>query len=119
MTRFVQGSYGEMARGWFVEDAAFGHAGSNHPGYSTYLFGCSGPSSSRNGIAIMTNSTLGHEVAIRQIVAAVQYLKGWSSVKLPSQHLSPDFVPYPWPQGTSINGRWKEWIYQWSKSDAR
>lgn len=73
----TQGFGGPMAQGWFVNCVGFGHGGDNLPGYMCYLVGFSGgpPAAKngeqpRNGIAVMTNSYVGH-VCMKHIVAAI------------------------------------------------
>ena len=109
--------------GWGVSDLFFGHAGANVPGYNTYFFGSHGGiinsteeddskrSKPRNG---MINSALGHEAAIMQIISAIFFLKGWDRFyKLPLYSDNDDDVPYPAPEGTSIDEAWKQWIGKW------
>jgi hypothetical protein len=108
-----------------VTNNVFAHAGGNDPGYNTYVFGFrdreadSGKSEMkrqqlRSGIAVMVNSSLGHDVAIRKIVSALFYLKGWSRFKnLPSYFGADDYVPYAAPEGRAIDESWKEWIGEW------
>lgn len=61
----------------------------------------------------MTNSLLGLE-SIRPIFSAILYLKDWPRQKLmPSSLGVDDYVPYAAPQGTNIDGAWKDWKGQW------
>ena len=111
------------ALGWMVNDALFSHAGSNLPGFEAYFFGfhggrvnskeTNGGQRPRNGFAVTTNSVLGFDVAIEQIISAVLYLKGWEGLKkLPLE----DCVPYAAPEGTSVDVRWKDWIGNWNSN---
>ncbi len=112
---------GGMGLGWAANDETFAHAGDNWPGYTSYVFGfhggiesADGSSRPRNGIALMVNSWLGHDVAIKQIVSAVYYLQGWGRFKmLPSGFGKDDYVPYAAPEGTHVDEAWKDWIGQW------
>ena len=119
-------SFGDMGLGWMVSDACFAHAGTNWPGYNAYVFGFHGTSlcagldvagsdgTTKNGIAVMTNSVLGHDVAIKQIVSAIFYLKGWTRFEnLPAYFGKDDYVPYAAPQGTEIGEAWRQWIGKW------
>lgn len=114
-----------MGLGWAVDDCSFAHAGDNFPGYTTYFFGTHGGSVNaakpdtankpRNGVAVMTNSVLGHQVAIKQIISAILYLKGWDhrSMSLPLLDSKDGFVHYSAPDGTPIEDYWKNWIGKW------
>jgi CubicO group peptidase (beta-lactamase class C family) len=63
-----------MALGWMNKDGtAFGHTGSNDPGYRSYLMGYTG---GERGFCIMTNSQLGDTIK-DQLWSAIPYLKGW------------------------------------------
>ncbi|KAK5169060.1 uncharacterized protein LTR77_006369 [Saxophila tyrrhenica] len=112
---------GGMGLGWPVGDQAFAHAGDNWPGYTAYVFASHGginhPGGSvqpRNGVAVMVNSVLGHDVAIKKIVSAIYYLKGWERFKmLPSGYGKDDYAPYAAPEGTPVDEAWKDWVGDW------
>lgn len=115
-------SMGSIGMGWFTTSSLFAHAGSNDPGYNTYVCSTHSTTSQENddskskhhGIAIMTNSDYGHDVAIQQICSALFYLKGWPRYgSLPSLSDAGDCVPYPAPEGAEVDGGWKEWIGKW------
>jgi hypothetical protein len=100
-----------MALGWFINDELFAHPGMNYPGYNTYV--CGSRTASR-GVAVMFNSSLGHEMAKKQIVSALYYLKGWSrSASLPSYFEADEHVPYAAPDGTAVDASWKDWTGTW------
>lgn len=116
--------YTSVAQGWFINDHIFGHSGDNIPGYNTTFFGfhsgLAGPSTSnvdstpRNGLAIMTNSQLGHDNAIKEISSAIFYLKGWERHKGHTPFFSKDdFVPYAAPSNAKADESWKQWIGTW------
>jgi CubicO group peptidase (beta-lactamase class C family) len=114
-----------MAMGWAVNEHIFAHSGENFPGYNTYVFGFHSDNTStsgsesghkpRNGIAVMTNSSLGHEMAIRQIIGAILYLKGWERTQdLPSLFGSDnEHSPYAAPEGVEVGDGWRDWIGKW------
>lgn len=107
-----------MALGWFVNPDVFAHAGDNYPGYMAYVFGYRGRNNSpMNGkaVAIMTNSSLGRDRAIKQITSAIFYLKSWPKFNdLPSLFGKDDYVPYSVQRGRDADGHgWKEWIGTW------
>ena len=114
-----------MAMGWFINGKVFAHSGSSVPGYNTYGFwfhggnaGTDGPESShkpRDGVAVMTNSSLGHERAVKQIVGAIFYLKGWARSKsLPLMFGSDnEYSPYAAPEGVEAGKEWRNWVGKW------
>lgn len=118
------GSGSIMTYGWGLNDAIFAHAGSSDPGYECYVFGFHGGyantkdtgdrSERRDGIAIMTNSQEGLERAIRQMISATFFQKGWERInaRLPYGGES-DFVPYAAPAGTDVDSAWKNWKGKW------
>lgn len=68
-------------------------------------------------MAIMTNSVLGHEVCVKQIIGAIMHAKGWKGsmrkedLWLPSAR--DGFVPYSAPLETPIDEGWKAWKGKW------
>lgn len=110
-------TWGIVGLGWCINDVGFGHGGDNEPGYNAYVMGFHGAGQPRSGIAIMTNSGLGHRTCVRQIVAGTMYKQGWSgSVKkddlwLPS--VSDKFVPYSAPASTGVDEGWRRWEGKW------
>lgn len=113
---------GDVGMGWWFNDVAFGHGGDNDPGYCCWVGGLYGNddsgAQSRNGIAIMTNSALGHEMCVRQTIAAIMYAQGWSggsgkdgAVWLP--HVRDAFIPYPAPASIAVDESWKAWKGNW------
>ena len=87
---------GTMAMGWFAPrepGIAFGHGGSNEPGWRCFLVGYAnldfGAAKDWNadvsildtdcGIAVMTNSAAGTDICFK-VVNAIAYIKGWSSI---------------------------------------
>ena len=107
-----------MGLGWFINDDFFAHGGTNNPGYNTYVLGArvgrNNEKDARVGLAIMTNSSLGHEVAIKQITSAIFYLKGWQRCKsLPSLVANDDHVPYAMLDERKIGIGWKDWVGSW------
>jgi hypothetical protein len=115
-----------VGMGWAVNELVFAHAGDNEPGYNTYVFGFHGGHTStdgsqsghkpRNGIAVMTNSALGHEMAIRQIIGAIFYLKGWERIKKQPTLFGSDneHSPYAAPEDVEVSDGWKDWIGTWN-----
>ncbi|KAK4548889.1 hypothetical protein LTR36_008662 [Oleoguttula mirabilis] len=114
-----------MAFGWGADNSVFAHRGDNEPGFNCYAFGSHGgvvnadtdtgglgvPCGS--GLAILTNSVLGFE-AVRKIVSVVFYLKGWPRFRsLACGYGDDDYVPYAAPEGTAVDGGWREWIGDW------
>ena len=117
------------ALGWSADETFFAHSGDNDPGYNTYVCGSHGgvvnpntssipvsesTKSNRICVAVMTNSSLGFDT-INRIVGAIFYLEDCLRYpRLPSFGSMTDFVPYPAPEGSSIDDRWKDWIGTWS-----
>lgn len=107
-----------MALGWFVNSTVFAHAGDNWPGYTSYVFGSQGGDDSQmygKGIAVMANSWVGHERAIKQIVSAIFFLKSWPRFNdLPSHFGKDEYVPYSIKGARMANEEgWREWIGRW------
>lgn len=125
---YSNNSLGTVGLGWWINDVGFGHGGDNWPGYNASLVGfhdgvngsrvTGGGDMPRNGIAIMTNSVLGHETCVKQTLGAVMYSLGWSGSKgkdgdiwLPNAR--DVFVPYSAPASTTIDEHWEEWTGKW------
>lgn len=116
---------GRCIGGWQGNSMTFAHSGQNFPGYTSLLLGFipggTGPGNEqtthamhRSGIAIMTNSLIGHNVCINQLVSAVFHLKGWPRYR----HLSAGFreenwVPYAASEATVVDAEWREWKGSW------
>lgn len=114
-----------MALGWGADSSVFAHRGDNYPGFQCYAFGTHGgvvnaddqASELRvppgNGLAIMTDSVLGFD-AIRKIVSAVFYLKGWPRFRSLACNYGKDaYVPYAAPAGTVVDQSWQAWAGKW------
>lgn len=123
----MDGQDPSISMGWFTNEKTFAHSGGNDPGYRTYVFGFKDSSlesaeltssaKHQKGIAVMTNSVVGYDVAVRQIVSALFYLKSWDRIeKLPLLFDDDDdFAPYTAPEGTQIDGGWREWSGKWEQ----
>ncbi|PMD58412.1 beta-lactamase/transpeptidase-like protein [Hyaloscypha bicolor E] len=119
---------GTMAMGWFAPrepGIAFGHGGSNEPGWRCFLVGYAnldfGAAKDWNavvpildtdcGIAVMTNSAAGIDICFK-VVNAIAYIKGWSSI--PYWYGNP-VVTIPFAlKSHEIDDRWVRWIGIWS-----
>nr|OQO19973.1 hypothetical protein B0A51_15746 [Rachicladosporium sp. CCFEE 5018] len=109
---------GDIAHGFFVTDATFGHSGGNDPGYRTYFMGSHGSTSlpSDIGIAIFTNSVIGFE-AIEKLLPAIFHLKGRPYQKVLCGYSPVEaYVPYALNsslQSKDAESTWKTWEGQW------
>ena len=79
----VEGASGFTFGGWQSGKNWFGHGGANNPGFKCQTMACFDYEGKRElgrasdeGIAVMTNSTLGTDVC-HKIIQAVAYLRGW------------------------------------------
>lgn len=125
----------EMGLTWCANATAFGHPGSNNPGWRTFVFGYAhlpwnskpldkdkntknpppvGRIPQNCGIAVMTNAASGEQVTHR-ILQAISYLKGWPEGH-DGQHLFHyafnASVPFRAPASLlkRDTGSWKEWL---------
>lgn len=122
-------SLGTVGLGWWVNDAGFGHGGDNWPGYNATLVGFHGGATSsrsvdgaempRDGIAIMTNSILGHATCVKQILGAIMYSQSWKGSAGKGEVWLPNardkFIPYPAAASTAVNESWKTWMGKWEE----
>lgn len=111
---------GDVALSWFIPGelkTVFSHAGSNWPGFRTYVAGYADlPGASKTkipencGISIMTNSAEG-EIAVWRLLQAITYLKKWPEIPLPMGY--PRVIPFRAPK-EEIGTQWKRWLGNWT-----
>jgi hypothetical protein len=119
---------GTMAMGWFAPrepGIAFGHGGSNEPGWRCFLVGFAnldfGAAKDWNAdvpildtdcsIAVMANSAAGIDICFT-VVNAIAYIKGWSLI--PYWYGNPAVtIPFAL-KSHEIDDRWVRWIGIWS-----
>ncbi|KAM0247904.1 hypothetical protein ACHAQJ_009651 [Trichoderma viride] len=110
----------DIALSWFIPGdlrTVFSHAGSNCPGFRTYVAGYADlPGASKVeilkncGISIMTNSAEG-DIAIWKLLRAIPYLKNWPEIPLPIGY--PNILPFGAPKD-EIAFEWKRWSGNWT-----
>jgi CubicO group peptidase (beta-lactamase class C family) len=110
----------DIALSWFIPGdlpTVFSHAGSNWPGFRTYVAGYANlPGASKAeipkncGISIMTNSAEG-DVAIWKLLQAIPYLKNWPEIPLPIGYAN--ILPLGAPKEEIAVG-WERWSGNWT-----
>ncbi|KAL7921296.1 beta-lactamase/transpeptidase-like protein [Trichoderma austrokoningii] len=110
----------DIAHSWFIPGESrtvFSHAGSNDPGFRTYVAGYANLPGGRKvevpkncGISIMTNSADG-EFVMWKLLQAVPFLNKWPEIPLPRGY--PVIVPLGAPR-EEVDGGWKRWLGSWT-----
>ena len=101
---------------------AFGHGGSNFPGWECFLMGYADLRGQRKrgtdkriledcGICVMTNSMNGFTVWAK-VLHAISYLKGWTSIPYFDGRTAIGKVPFC-AYGVEVDARWVEWKGSW------
>ncbi len=115
----VDGAGGFGFGGWTKGKNWFGHTGGNNPGFRCWTVMCFDDDgkgelgkAEGEGIAVMTNSALGHEV-FPKMVQAIAYLRKWPGRKLVGLYdMENVAIPLRDPSG-EVDGGWKQWIGAW------
>ncbi|KAL7931289.1 beta-lactamase/transpeptidase-like protein [Trichoderma chlorosporum] len=110
----------DVGLSWFIPGdlkTVFSHAGSNWPGFRTYVAGYADLLEANKvkipencGISIMTNSAEG-DVLVWKLLQAIAYLKKWPEIPLPRGY--PRVLPFRAPKA-EIGTQWKRWLGHWT-----